>query len=184
MRQTGIKPDRLVDTLRCDDQQESRPFIELYDRMTPANRALVGLEAMALASKLTPRRLWELFQGALLTQSRDDVGTMIAASLTDIFRVTIKNAKKTNCIADREHLYKISGSLPTPKGATTNISVGQRQEALPEPEEESTAGDLEPADEFYLRTSKVMNPKQLPVAVAPVEAEMVEGELEGADDGE
>lgn len=178
LRQNAVRPEKLAEVLRCDVDPDSLKFVQLWDKLSPASRTLAGVEAIAMSAGMTPRRLWELFCGASLVQSRESVGLMIALSQPDIVRVTIEGAKKVKGIADREHLYKASGFLPTPKGSVTTVNVGQ-----PQPEEkqlgEGGRGELESADEFLLSASRVMSPKPLP-APAPeiVDAEDEEEESE------
>ena len=181
LRHNAISEKRLVDTLRCDNDPESLTFVRFWDSVDEEDRDTIGIEAMAVGAGVTPRRLWELYQGALLVQSRESVGLMIADALPKVFKVTIKNAQKMRGLADREHLYKISKALPIPKGSTTIINPLPPQAALPAPkddDEESTAGDLESADDFLMRASKAMY-KKLPAApVAEVEPEI---EVPGAE---
>lgn len=161
LRRNKVSNELLIETLRGDDDPDSIKFIVTWDSLSQVARKNLGIDAIAVAAGLTPRRLWEVFNGATMMQSREAVGLKIAMSLPAVFDVTIKNALKAKGIDDREHLYKVSGSLPTPKGATTNINVGQ-----PKPAEltdgDETKGDLEAADDFMLSASKVMNAKQLP----------------------
>ena len=175
LRQNGIKIESLVQTLRCDSDPQSLGFVRLWDSLSPASRSIAGIEVVAVAAGFSPRRLWELYQGARLVQSRESVGMLIADALPDVFKVTIKNAKKDKGTWDREHLYKISGSLPTPKGSTTTINLGQPQSAELKEGEEESGKYLERADDFYLRASKAMNPKQRPPAKAE---EIMEAETE------
>lgn len=176
LRQNGIKIESLVQTLRCDSDPQSLAFVQTWDSLSPASKSLAGIEVVAVASGFSPRRLWELYQGARLVQSRESVGMLIADALPDVFKVTIRNAKKEKGYVDREHLYKVSGSLPTPKGSTTTINLGQPQPAELKEGEGEADKYLEQADDFYLRASKAMNPKQLPPAKAE---DIIEAETEG-----
>lgn len=177
LRQNGITPDRLLTVLRCDTDPESLKFVQLWNSLTPASRSLAGVEAIAMGAGMTPRRLWELFCGASLVQSRESVGLMIALSQPDIVKVTIKGAKKLKGYADREHLYKASGFLPTPKGSTTTVNVGQPAAALPEADMEGGKGELESADDFLLSASRAMQ-KALPAPAIPESIEEEEYEEE------
>lgn len=169
MKRNGIKVEQMVDVLRCDVEHESMSFVKLYDSLTPASRSLAGVEAIAMGAQLTPRRLWELFCGATLIQGKESVEMTIALALPDIMRVTVKNAKKVKGQADREHIYKAARILPTPKGSTTNINVGQPKEMQ---EAEDTAGELESADEFMMKTSRLMYPsKALPAPSEIIDVE-------------
>jgi hypothetical protein len=172
LKQMGLIPQKIVDTLRFDDQEESRRFIALWDSLTPASRSLVGLDALALGIGITPRRLWEIFNGALMIQSREMVGGMIALALPEVFKITIKNAKKSKGYADREHLYKVSGSLPTPKGSVTNINLGEKKEL--EAPDDDEGGMLEAADDQLMRFSRAMQTKALPKP----EPEIIDAEVD------
>lgn len=160
LRLNGIRNDRLVEVLRCDSNPESMMFVHQWDDLTPAERQLAGLEAIAVSVGLLPRRLWELFAGAALVQSKESVAVMIAMSLPEIMRVTIKGAKKAKGISDREHLFKSARVLPTPKGSTTNINFGSQKESEELTDGDDTKGDLEPADGFVLSAARIMNPQK------------------------
>jgi hypothetical protein len=165
LRMNGIRPERLVEVLRCDSNPESMTFVHAYDALTPAARHLAGLEAVAVSVGLLPRRLWELFAGAALVQSKESVAVMIAMSLPEVMAVTIRGAKKAKGLADREHLFKSARVLPTPKGSIVNVWPGQKESE--ESTEDETKGDLEPADGFVMSAARCMNPqKALPVAHA------------------
>jgi hypothetical protein len=173
LRLNGIRPERLVEVLRCDSNPESQNFIQAWDKQTPAARHLVGIEAIGASVGLLPRRLWELFAGAALIQANESVTVMIALSLPEVIRTTIKGAKKAKGLADREHLLKAARVLPTPKGSVTNILVPGAKEPE-ESTEDDTKGDLESSDAFVLSAAKIMNPqKALPVAQVIEEGEEV-----------
>jgi len=168
LKQCGIDSNRLVEVLRSDMDPESMKFVQLWDRLKPPNRSLVGLEALALASGITPRRLWELYCGATMIQSREFLGVQIAEALPHIMRVTIRDAKKVKGYASREHIYKAARVLPTPKGTVINLPGSPAQAQLPSgtPDDSSNPEDggmvLGSADDFLVRASKAMNgPKAL-----------------------
>lgn len=176
LRMNGIRPERLVEVLRCDSNPESMTFVHAYDALTPAARHLAGLEAVAVSVGLLPRRLWELFAGAALVQSKESVAVMIAMSLPEVMAVTIRGAKKAKGLADREHLFKSARVLPTPKGSIVNVWPGQKESE--ESTEDETKGDLEPADGFVLNAASVMAPQVKQLAGARY------GTKDGADDYE
>ena len=174
LKQNGIKPERVVEVLRCDDQPESLTFVQQWDAIIPASRSIVGIEAIAIVAGITPRRLWELFQGASLVQAKQSVSVLLAESLPKIMQTAIRGAKMPKGQADREHVLKAARILPVPKGSTTVINMpGHSEEEQEELDDE--VGRLESADEFMLKASRAMNPKALPVAPSEVvEAEEVE----------
>ena len=180
LRQNGIKSERLVEILRCDAAAEASAFVGVWDKLTPASRSAAGVEAMALAAGFTPRRLWEVLCGAALVQSKESVGLTIALALPGIMQVTVKEAKKAKGHFAREHLFKAARVLPTPKGSTTVINVGEPARGLEDGDDIDDAGTLEDADDFMLKASRAMNPKALPAPV--VEAEIEEDEDEDEDE--
>src|SRR6185437_583176 len=162
LKECGINATRIIEVLRCDVDPLSHRAVELWDSLTPANRNLIGLEGLAVAAGLTPRRLWELYNGAKLMRSRESIGVMIADALPSIMRVTIKDAKKAKGFLSREHIYKAARVLPTPKGSVINIGVPGQKELEDGDDDLERGGMLEGADDFYLKASKAMTNKALP----------------------
>lgn len=179
LRQCGIHHERLIEVLRVDTDPDAAVVIGLWDALTPASRSLLGLEGLALAAKLTPRRLWEIYCGASLMQSRESVGAMIADALPAIMRVTIKQAKTAKGFTSREHILKAARVLPTPKGSVTNINLPAQNEPEKLESGSDDEGTLEEADGFLLATSRAMN-KRLP-APKPVEVAAIEEEDDEVD---
>ena len=181
LKQCGIEVKRLVEVLQSDMDPDSMKFVQLWESLKPPNRSLIGLEALALACGMTPRRLWELYCGATMIQSREFLGVQIAEALPHIMRVTIRDAKKVKGYASREHIYKAARVLPTPKGTVINLPGSPAQAQLPEgsPGDASNSEDggmvLGSADDFMVRASKAMNTKALaappPVVVAELDEE-------------
>jgi hypothetical protein len=180
LKQCGILPIRVIEVLRADQDDLAHAVVTLWDTLTPASRSILGLEALAMASGLTPRRLWELYAGATMMQSREAVGVMIADALPAIMRVTIKQAKTPKGFTSREHILKSARVLPVPKGSTTNINVGDRQGEISEGDEpEEGKGLLEGADDFLMRASRAMGVKALPATTQP---EIIDAELDEEED--
>lgn len=166
LRQNGIRPERLVEILRCDGTPESRAFVAEWDELTPASRSLAGIEAIAIASGITPRRLYEVFAGAAMMQSRESVALTIALNLPNVMRVTVKEALKAKGHFAREHMFKSARVLPVPKGSTTVIQVGKQiAEESEDSDDMDDGGVLEPSDDFMMKASRAMGIKQLPAAV-------------------
>lgn len=172
LKQCGILPARVIEVLRADHDEYSLAAVNLWDKLTPANRNLLGLEALAMAVGLTPRRLWELYSGATMMQTRESIGVMIANSLPSIMAVTLKDAKTKKGHLSREHVFKSARVLPTPKGSVINIGVPQQGE-LPEGGDEPEGKLLEPADDFMMKASRAMTAKQLP---KPKHTEIIDAE--------
>lgn len=169
LRQCGISAQRVMEVLSADTEPDSAKVCQLWDGLRPVDRGVLGMEGLALAAGLSPRRLWELYNGANLMQSRESIGAMIANSLPTIMARTIKEAKTVKGHAAREHIYKASRILPTPKGTIINLpGSGSQKELEDGDDEDDSAGDLEGADDFLLRASKAMGAKALPAPTAEV----------------
>lgn len=158
-------------------------FVQRWDALTENNRELAGVEAVALSVGMTPRRLWELFQGASLMQAKQSVAVMLADSLPEIMQRTITSAKSGRTVLDREGnavqiddldaqeiIYKAARIMPTPKGSTTVINMPGHS-ADEDDGDAPGGGDLESMDDFALKAAKAMGQKALP---APIIAEVVE----------
>ena len=173
LKQCGILPARLIEVLRADENEYSLKVVTLWDSLTRANQNLLGMEALSVAAGLTPRRLWELYSGASMVQSRESLGVLIAESLPTIMKVTIKEAKKVKGFSSREHIFKAARVLPTPKGSVINIGVPQQKELEAGHESDGDYDDIESADDFLMRASRAMTAKALP---APAQPEILEPE--------
>jgi hypothetical protein len=178
MKQCGILPARLIEVLRADENEYSLKVVTLWDSLTRANQNLLGMEALSVAAGLTPRRLWELYSGASMVQSRESLGVLIAESLPTIMKVTIKEAKKVKGFSSREHIFKAARVLPTPKGSVINIGVPQQKE-LESGYDDGDFEDLEGADDFLMKASRAMTAKALP---APAQPEILEPEEDEDDE--
>lgn len=166
LKQCGILPARIIEVLRADHLDESRVVVGVWDSLTRAERGIIGMDALAVASGVTPRRLWEMYSGATMIQSRESLGVLIADSLPAIMKVTIKEAKKVKGYSSREHIFKAARVLPTPKGSVINIGVpnGKSEDDDDDGDDDESAkgGMLESADDFLMRASRAMGAKALP----------------------
>jgi hypothetical protein len=174
LRINGIHPDRLTEVLRCDDQPESLVFVRRWDELTTEHRSLAGVEAIALSCGMTPRRLWELFQGASLVQARASVSVLIAESLPKIMQTAIKGAKTGKGHLDREHVLKAARILPVPKGSTTVINMPGHNADEDDEGAMTSGGDLESMDDFAMKAARAMGTKALPAPVSVLNAEIEE----------
>lgn len=168
-RRINVKAERVIEVLSADTDPESCRLVALWASLTPANRNILKLEGLALACAMTPRRLWELYCGANMMQSREAVGAMICEALPSVMKKTVKLAQGGKYVA-MEHIYKAARVLPTPKGSVINIGVPSGKDGDSEDRDELTDGrTMEGADDFLMRASRAMGAKQLPAPV--IEAE-------------
>jgi hypothetical protein len=193
LSRNGIRPRRLIEALRCDDSPESLAFVQFWDTLTEPQQKCITLEIAAFAADTTPRRLWELYQGATLIQAKESVAVMLAESLAPIMRKTIKQARYGRKVLDKQGnvlmvdddsaqqiIYKAARILPTPKGSTTVINMPRGLGSGDEDEDgPQKSGDLESADDFLMKAAKAMHGKGLPAGPALDEVVDVE---EGVDE--
>ena len=182
LKLNGIHPERLIEVLRCDGEPESAAVARKWDSLTPADRALAGVEVIALSCSVTPRRLWEVFSGAALVQAKESVGVQLAEALPEILRIAIIGAKKAKGQADREHVFKAARILPVPKGSTTVINMPGNQQGELESPEEDDGRALASADDILMRASRAIHAK--PVAALPASTEIVDAEVVEPEDDE
>ena len=176
LKQCGILPARVIEVLRVDQDDLSREVTRIWDSWTPGARRILGLEALAVAAGTTPRRLWELYAGATMTQSRESVGVMIADALPSIMRVVIRKAKTTEGYTAQEQILKSARVLPVPKGSTTNINVGGPKELEEGDDNEPEGGIMANSDDFLMQASRAMSPHALPAPqILPPEDEDEDG---------
>ena len=172
-RRVGVNPERLIEVLQADSDPESVRLVGIWSGLTPAQRNILKLEGLALAAGMTPRRLWELYCGANMMQSREAVGAIICEALPSVMKKTVKLAQGGKYQA-MEHIYKAARVLPTPKGSVINIGVPQQGEL--EAGDEPEGRSLEGCDDFLMRASRAMEAKQLPAPIIEAEDEEDEGD--------
>ena len=190
LRRNGIRPRRVIEALRCDTEPESLAFVQFWDGLTAQQQKDITLEIAAFAAETTPRRLWELYQGATLIQAKESVAVMLAESLAPIMRKTIKQARYGRRVMDKQGnvlmvdddsaqqiIYKAARILPTPKGSTTVINMPRGLGSGDEDDDgPQKSGDLESADDFLMKAAKAMHGKGLPPGPALDEAEIIDAD--------
>lgn len=188
LKRNGIRPKRFIEALRCDTEKESLAFVQFWDSLDEQQQKDISLEVAAFAAETTPRRIWELYRGAMLVQGKESVEVMLAESLAPIMRKTIRRARYGKSVIDydrkkvfidddksQEIILKAARVLPTPKGSTTVINMPRGLSEHSEDESETSGGDLESADDFLMRAGKAMHGKALPAPVV-IDAEVEEEE--------
>ena len=130
---------RILDALRAHDNEDAGDFIELYDSLSGKDRQYLKLEEIAVAAGIGALRLWEVASSAMLLHGQREAQMFIASSMRKVLKATVKAATDqvpivagigedqvvvghTNGDVRAMELFgKMSGLVPTPKGATINF---------------------------------------------------------------
>lgn len=136
----------VLEALRAHSDPDARQFIALYDSLSQKNRKLLTLEEIAYAAGIGSLRLAEVAVSAMILSGQAKAKLLIASSMHTVTRSIVKAATAEQPIFDREGevagytsgdtkameiFGRISGMVPTPKGA--NIIINNS----PAPEKES-----------------------------------------------
>lgn len=181
-----------IEALRGDDSDDAVLFIQRYDAVSTSDMERVSLEEIFTAAGLTSRRFVEVVTGALMQQSSDTTKMMIAVAQPKVTEATIKAATEERPIFDREGnevgstpgdvkaqelFHKITGAMPTPKGASLTFNLQKNNATLTQNKGDGETEPPQSMDDFLMEMQDVVRPKALmaPVEhVAPINATQVD----------
>ena len=106
---------------------ETNPDIERMIKIWAHGRAKHGtgasLEKACYDANLSVRDLFTSITAMMYELNVEGIGNMIAAiGHPEIVRTSVKEAKRSRGVRDREMLFKHAGFLPMPKGSTINLN--------------------------------------------------------------
>ena len=154
----------IIDALRMHEDDDARAFLETWDRCNETDRRLVRVEDVAFASGVGSLRLAEISQTALFLYGQMQTNMLMAAHLPAVVEKSLKLAKTTKGVFDREMMLKAGKILPIAKGA--QIAFVNNNNA--EQQEKEPAAPLWKTPEDRLREIHDMTePKRLPSPAAP-----------------
>lgn len=113
----------VIEALKAHDDDDAREFIRAYDSRTATDRRWLTLEQIAAASDISPLRLGEIANSALILHSKLATSMMLASHIPKVVQRSLTEAAKPAGLADREWMLKATGVLPTPKGAQIAIQT-------------------------------------------------------------
>jgi len=100
---------------------ELSSLIEDWDRMKPALRKIVDLDALCEAHGIAPSHLIAL-AGVAGMRFRDDASILIAAiNMPSVISASVKRAKSGG-VRDTRMLMQLTGFLPLPNGRILNLA--------------------------------------------------------------
>jgi hypothetical protein len=148
----------VLTALRSHDDDDARSFCELYDSLTASDKCSLSIEQIAFASGLGSLRLAEIAQTALFLYGQMQTKMILSSGIPAIVQKSMKVAKTTKGLADREWMLKAGGVLPMPKGAQIAI-----QNVYANPDEDRPAAPAwREADERLREFHDMTEPKRLP----------------------
>lgn len=181
IREGAGSVEAAIAALRGDDAADAILFISKYDSVTESDRERLTLEEFLVAAGLTPRRFVEVVTGALMQQASDVTKMLVSVAQPKVTAATVKAATEERPILDREGeivgyapgdvkaqeiFHKISGLLPTPKGAQTIINMQQLNQGGKDDDGDEDGEELQSMDSFLMEMQDVLRP-QLPASTSP-----------------
>ncbi len=179
--------------LNGDDSPDSIAFMSKWRGLSDKDQRTLRLEDVIVAAGLTPRRFMELLAGASMDHSAIVSKLIVSKSQPKVLKATVKAAIDSVPIMGKnfetgemevvghsngdvkamELFHKITGALPTPKGANFTFNQQVNNPTSDGPKERTP---LETMDSFLLELDEVRKPKQLTGRVEPIiPVEMPEG---------
>ena len=150
---------RVLEALRMHDDDDAQAFIDVYDNLSASDRIHLRTEDMAFACGIGSLRLAEVCQTAVFLYGKARTNLLLASHLPSVVEKSLKLAKTSKGVYDREMMLKAGKILPVPKGAQFTFNV-------PESEEKEEKADSVPAwrsSEDRLKEFQALtDPKRLP----------------------
>lgn len=158
LRSVGI--ERIIEALRMHDDDDARDFLEVYDSCAASTRHLLRIEDIAFASGIGSLRLAEISQTALFLYREMKTNMLMDAHLPDVVEKSLKLAKTTKGIVDREMMLKSGKILPIPKGSQTAIQNNFNADKNDTPQNALPA--WRSSEERLREIHDITDPKRLP----------------------
>lgn len=154
---------RVIEALRAHDDDDAETFLLALESIVPSDRKSLNLESIAYASGIGSLRLAEVAQTALFLYGQMRTKLLLSSGIPAIVEKSIKLAKTSKGLYDREMMLKAGGVLPVPKGAQIAIqnNFGEKEEK-PQP-----GGAWKDSGERLREFHDMTQPKRLPSPAAP-----------------
>lgn len=149
LKRARITPQKAADYLRMSEEPDARRFLAILDGLAAEPRRLLPLEAIAIASGISTKRLFELISGEVFVQSRFESALLAAAAHPTVVAKSIERALEApqtvkladgsekvvpalDGVSDRKMLHQQAGFLPMPKTQIVSLpgvkSIDARQQ--------------------------------------------------------
>jgi hypothetical protein len=184
LKESGLNTDRVIEILEGDASPDAVIFLSKWRSISKSDRKYLSIEEICIAAEMTTRRLWEVIQGAVLEQSQDAVKVRLAHSQVRVVEAAVRAATSSLPIVARvggvdsivgysngdvkamEVVSKWTGLMPTPKGSTTNIMLGNQNGSsaglpIEDDGDEDDGVGLQDMNDFLKEIQQTVAPKQL-----------------------
>jgi hypothetical protein len=122
LEEAGMSKTEVIKCLRFSDDPLAIQFLACYDSLPLTDRDRVPLEALILKSGINPVHFLGSMHMAIRESSMSRTKLIAMANHPKVMLKTIEFADLPGGYRDREHLYTMTGALPTSKG----ISIFQK----------------------------------------------------------
>jgi hypothetical protein len=122
LEEAGISKAEVIKAMRFSDDELIDKFFYAYDALPLKDRDSVPLEALIIKAGVNPTHFLGSIQLAIRENAMNRTKMIAMANHPKIMEKTVEFAQIAGGYRDREHLYTMTGALPTPKG----ISIFQK----------------------------------------------------------
>jgi hypothetical protein len=116
LEEAGISKSEVIKAMRFSDDELIDKFFYAYDALPLKDRESVTLEALILKAGVNPTHFLGSIQLAIRENAMNRTKMIAMANHPKIMEKTVEFAQIAGGYRDREHLYTMTGALPTPKG--------------------------------------------------------------------
>ena len=122
-KQSSIRGvDKAIEFLRGSHEADARKFLDVYDSIPNSTRIVLPIEAFAVASGLSTKRVLELVTGACFEQSANVAELISRSARPKLVGVAVKQALKSKNFDERKLVLQHEGYAPIPKTQVVNVS--------------------------------------------------------------
>lgn len=122
LAEAQLSKSDVIKAMRFSEDELIDKFFYTYDALPLKDRDSVPLEALILKAGVNPTHFLGSMQLAIRENSMNRTKLIAMANHPEVMQKTVEFSKLAGGYRDREHLYTMTGALPTPKG----ISIFQK----------------------------------------------------------
>lgn len=144
LKETIGSVQKAVIAMRLSYEPCVRKFLVAYDKV--ADQKYLPMEAIALLAEVSPAELLGATLQAFKALQAQKSAFMVMDAHPTILKKRIQFAKTKHGVRDRDAIDQSVGFLPTPRGMTMNLTLGNPEK--PRSESPATLGEPDVVDVF------------------------------------